>query len=197
MFERNAPLFIPYLNATAPISGFQGLVPFLEREDKCAYIFPAKLEPVSHRGEDAMTFLWYTYVDEDVFFTFRSTPLYEKLELFYCKDYGFRRFPPEKEFWTTDVLGNLVPGNTPRNPENIHSRSSYMSYRIWRQLMTSISDAWPMWRNPPRKMEFDSSVDLHNSYGRVGYVGQYGPTIHYGFSAGMRNTNFELRFPSK
>jgi hypothetical protein len=196
MFERDAPLFIPYLSAKAPICGFQGSVPFLEREDKGAYLFPAKLEPASDRGEDPMTYLWYTYVDENVFFTFRTTP-WQNVELFYCKDYGFRRFPPEKEFWVTDAMGNLIPGNTPRNPENIHARSSYLSYRAWLQVMTSINDAWPMWRNPPRKMEIDASVILRKYYGRTAYVGEYGSAIRYGFSAGMRNTDFRLQFKNK
>lgn len=60
-------LNIPYLSRDSAIEGFQGLVPFLEREDKGAYIIFSELEPSSHRGESPETNLYYTYVDQDIF----------------------------------------------------------------------------------------------------------------------------------
>lgn len=181
------PLNIPHINSTDKLSGFQGLVPYLEREDQQAYIFPALIEPYALRGEDPVALVWYTYADENIFFTFRSHPIYD-LELSYCKDYGFRQLPPQREYWPNDGMGNLVPGDMPRGL----TRASYLSYRVWRQVTTTIRDAWPTWKTPPRKIEIDSSVVLPETYGKSAYVGNFGPTISHGYCAGMVNSWFQL-----
>jgi hypothetical protein len=193
-FECSAPSNVPYLDITAAPLGFQGLVPFLERAERQAYIFPARLEPHSNRGEDPMALVWYTYVDPDIFFTFRSYPFFG-LELSSVEDYGFRQSPPLREFWATDRLGNPVPGDTARPSANGLSRLSSLSHRVWRDTLIAIGDAWPMWRYPARRIEADASIELPDNYGKVASVGDYGPRVHGGYSAGIRNSRFDLRFP--
>lgn len=185
---------VPYLSRNSPVEGFQGLVPFLERNDHAAYIVFSKLQPSSHRGEDPETLLYYTYVDQDIFFRFRSHPSY-KLELGTCLDYGFREFPPRRELWTTTPLGELVPGDEPRPVENVFSKFSYLSYPMWLRVLHALGDAWPAWGTPRKKIGSDKQIELPSTYGRVGVIGNYGPTTTDGFSAGMKNSWFEVRYP--
>lgn len=193
-FELLTDSNVPYLSRSSPVEGFQGLVPFLEREDKAAYIIFSKLQPSSHRGEDPEVLLYYTYVDQDIFFRFRSHPFY-KLELGTCIDYGFREFPHSRELWTTKPLGELVPGNQTRPKENVLSQFSYLSYPVWLRVLHALGDAWPAWGAPRKKIEIDKNIALPSAYGRVGFIGDYGPTVTYGFSAGMKNSWFEIRYP--
>ena len=185
---------VPYISRNSPVAGFQGVVPFLERNDQAAYIFFSSLEPSSHRGEDPMTLLYYTYVDQDVFFTFRSHPSYG-LELGTCIDYGYREYPPRRELWTTEPLGELVPWDQSRPMKNVFSKFSYLSCPIWLRLLHAIGDAWAAWGTPREKIEIEKHVSLPNTYGRVGFIGDYGPTTTHGFSAGMKNSWFEVRYP--
>lgn len=192
-FDRLKDSNIPYLSRTSEIEGFQGLVPFLEREDRNAYVIFSKLQPSSHRGEDPETLLYYTYIDEEIFFTFRSHPSYHN-ELGTAIDYGFRELPPRRELWTIRPLGELVPWDTPRAHDNVLSKFSYLSYPVWLKIVSELGEAWSAWATPRTKVEIDSSINLSSNYGRVGKVGDYGPTMSHGFTAGMPNSWFELRF---
>ncbi len=193
-FEFLANSNVPYLPRNSSVEGFQGVVPFLERNDQAAYIIFSKLEPSSHRGEAPETHLYYTYVDQDIFFRFRSCP-FVGLELGSCIDYGFREFPPCRKLWTTKPLGELVPGDEPRPVENVLSKFSYLSYPVWLRVLHALGDAWPAWGTPRKKIEIDRHIILPNTVGRVGYIGNYGPTVKHGFSAGMHNSWFEVRYP--
>ncbi|OQA32687.1 MAG: hypothetical protein BWY57_01756 [Betaproteobacteria bacterium ADurb.Bin341] len=190
-FEFIDRLNIPYLSRDSAIEGFQGLVPFLEREDKGAYIIFSELEPSSHRGESPETNLYYTYVDQDIFFRFRSNP-WRGLELWTAFYYGFRELPARREFWTTEPTGELVPGDQARR-DNAHF--NYLSHPVWLRVLHALGDAWPAWGTPRRKVEIGEDVQLDETRGKVGFIGDYGPRVHHGFSAGMVNTNFELRYP--
>lgn len=193
-FELLTDSNVPYLSRNSPVAGFQGLVPFLERNDKAAYILFSSLEPFSNRGEDPMTLLYYTYVDQDVFFTFRSHPFYG-LEIGSCTNYGFREYPPLRELWTTKPLGELVPWNQSRSAKDVLSKFSDLSYPVWLRTLHAIGDSWTAWGSTRKKIEIDKHISLPNTYGRVGFIGDYGPTTTGGFIAGMKNTWFQLRYP--
>ncbi|AEP08412.1 hypothetical protein [Micavibrio aeruginosavorus] len=187
---------IPFFSQDEQLVGFQERVPYLLRNDQKAAIFPALLEPNSHRGEDPDAHLYYTYVDEDVFFTFRSCLVYG-LELSDCKNYGFRKLPPDPRFFASDALGAI-------GDSTYVSRfgSSCLSYFVWRRALNAIMDAWPNWKNSinftvdgmARKIEIDPSINLPPNYGRQAYVGNFGPTITRGFCGGMVNNWYCLKF---
>lgn len=186
---------IPFLSRTSPVEGFQGEVPYLHRDDGHAYVIFAELEPSSMRGECPMTLLHYTYVDEDIFFTFRSHPSYG-LELGTCRDYGFREFPPRRDLWTTKHLGELIPGDEPRPQGNVFSRSSCLSYPVWLRIRHALGDAWRSWGTPRRRVELDKRAVSYSKYelGTSGLVGNYGPDVHHGFTAGIVNSWYWLRY---
>lgn len=194
-FEIIEGINIPFLSRTSPVEGFQGDVPYLEREDGRAYVIFSELEPSSMRGECPITLLYYTYVDEDIFFTFRSHPSYD-LELLSTSDYGFREFPPRRELWTTKHLGELIPGDEPRPKDNIFSRHSQLSYPIWLRVRHALADAWRSWGTPRRLVKVDERIRLSGDYelGRTGLVGNYGPDVHRGFVAGFVNSWYWLRY---
>jgi hypothetical protein len=129
---------IYYLPSVHPLAGFEKM-PHLIRTDGKAVIFPARAEYNMHRGEDYCPYIWYTYADENVFFTFRSSPIYN-LELSYCKPYGFRNL---------DILPHLMPTDVYGNPELDGGRyESYnLGYYMWRYMTIVIRDAWPQWRS--------------------------------------------------
>jgi hypothetical protein len=111
-FGRDETTGIPYLPRDSDVSGFRGKVPFLEREDGLSYIIFSKLEPHLFRGEDPMTFMHYTYVDQDVFFRFRSTPL-RGTELGTATDYGFRQWPPAQTALAGRAHGSVATTSPP------------------------------------------------------------------------------------
>ena len=195
-FELLVESNVPYLSRSSPIEGFRGLMPFLEREDLAAYIILSKLKPALGRDEDPMTLLYYTYVDQDIFFTFRSHPFYA-LELGTCIDYGFREFPPRRELWTTKPLGELVPGEQPRPLEDVFSKFSYLSYQVWLRVFHALGDAWSAWGSGSQRrwIEIDKSVEPPSTCRRGSYAGNYGPSTHGGFSAGIGNSWFEVSYP--
>ena len=193
-FERLPVSNVPFLSRNIPVEGFQGLVPFLERDDKAAYIIFSKLQPASFRGEDPETHLYYTYIDQDIFFRFRSHPS-NGLELGTCIAYGFREFPPRREIWTTKPLGEPVPGDDPRPVGNVLSDFSHLSYSVWLRALHTIGDAWTAWGAPRKRVEVDKQIELPSNLGRSGCIGDYGPRTTDGFSGGMRNSWFEVRYP--
>lgn len=184
---------LPFISRDAELEGFQGRVPYLVREDGLAYIFIEELVPHSHRGEDPDTHVWYTYVDEHFFLTFRSCSSYG-LELSTCRHYGFRELPPPKEFWATNIFGEY------KDKSDVGPYShSYMSYRVWRIVWNACMDAWPQWRHVVkngmvRKIEIPDTTALPRNYGRHAYVGNYGPKMHGGYTAGVSNTWHTLLF---
>jgi hypothetical protein len=153
------------------------------RSDNNAVIFLSQLKPESHRGEDPETHLYYTYVDEDVFFTFRSCLSY-KLEISTLQNYGVRKFPPDKKFYPANIFGE---------EDNFSKKFSYPSYRIWRKTLNALMDAWPNWEKG-KKVEIDSSVLLPSYYGRDGYIGNFGPSISSGFCGGYSNSWYRIDF---
>jgi hypothetical protein len=151
--------------------GFQGVVPCLEREDQQSYLFPSHLEQELNRGEDLMGLPWYTYVDEDVFFTFRSHP-FRRLELSSGWQFGQRQ-------------GNALP-----------LKSATLPYATWKKALTAICDAWPMWPTPPRPLLTDPAEWPHGLAASAP-LGAYGPDVFGGHGAGLVNHEFKLHFPKK
>jgi hypothetical protein len=194
-FQYIEGLNIPFIDAAAPLQMFKGRTPYLEREDGAAWIFPSHLEPDSHRGESPLTNLWYTYLDPQLFLSFRSHETYRGLELAYVLDYGFRRFPPPEQLWTAEIFGKAIPATTPRlPPEDYRHHGSYLGYSVWRELAASLGDAWPSWPTPGRLIEIDPTTKLPEHMGRSARVGDHGQDIVNGYSAGMRNHNYRMTF---
>lgn len=188
-FEILRGCHIPYLPHQRAIEGFQGVVPYLVRADYGAYIIPSKLEATYHRGEDLEAYWYYTYLDDDIFFTFRSSG--SCLELGSCSSYGFREFPPRRELWTADVRGALILGDSLRRKEQPESQRSNLSFPIWLKVRNQLADAWPAWGIPRKCIEFGKGMQQGPC---KAYFGDYGPTIECGYSGGMRNVYFQLRF---
>lgn len=174
---------ILYISNKQNPSGFQGKTPYLIRSDGNAAIFLSKLTPVSHRGEDPSTDLYYTFIDQDVFFTFRSC-LWYNLQISTLHNYGVRRIPPEKNWCPANIFGA---------EEDFSTKPAYPSYRVWRKTLNALMDAWPNWESG-KKVEIDSSIELPPNYGRIGYLGNYGPSMSYGFCGGYSNHWYEINF---
>lgn len=184
-------LNIPYLPRESPIEGFQGLVPYLEREDRKAYVFFKQAE-VGYFGPGyIMTDLSYTYIDQDVFFTFRSNPI-DGINLGRCMNYGFREFPPSREFWTTNPLGVLIKGDTPRLQERIGFHFSSPSYFVWLRVIHAVGDAWSAWGTAGRPLQVHKPADFQEY--RCKDIGYYRRMISMGYCAGMVNSRFEARY---
>ncbi|MBC5768093.1 hypothetical protein [Ramlibacter albus] len=165
------------------VSGFQGRVPFLAREDGAAFIFFSKLEPQTYRDGEPETHLHYTYVDEDFFFTFASAPRWS-LSLGLDSDYGYRVTPPPREVWPADMYGNLQPWDAAVRG------FSWLGYRAWRRVYDTLHDAWPAWGPTPRPVKVGPEVNLPAHYGRIGYIGNYGPGTSHGYTAGMPDSGY-------
>lgn len=189
-FEMLSECNIPYLPRQRAVEGFQGVVPYLVRGDYGAYIIPSKVKATYHRGEELEAYLYYTYLDDEIFFTFRSSSSYD-LELGSCISYGFREFPPRRELWTAGIRGILIPGDSPRREEQPDVQFSDLSFPIWLKVRNQLADAWPAWGVPRKCIEFGKG--MRQGPGKA-YFGDYGPTIDCGFSGGMRNVYFKLRF---
>ena len=190
--QHHGPLNVPYIGSLDSVEGFQGVVPYLEREDKKAYLFPAELEVRPGRDQVPMTFVWYTYVDEQIFFTFRTaaSPCFH-LELSYCKSYGYRQLPPDDQLRPVSPMGKPVLDDDPRSTNKPFPRANYIPCQVWRRVLPVICDAWPMWTKPPRRFD----ADMSRFVGQTAFVGNFGPTIMYGYCAGMANSSYTLRFP--
>ena len=181
------PWNVPYVDSQSPLQGFQELVPYLVQEDGQAFIFPSKVALRLDRDGDVQSVdLYYTYADEHLFFTHRSST-WGGLELWSCTDYGFRQFPPDRDYWATTPMGNLVAADTLRPKENCLSQFAYLSYTIWRKTVSATGDAWPSWPVPGRRIELSSC-------GESVQVGQHGPDIYMGYTAGFVNTSFWLQY---
>lgn len=183
---------IPFLPSSRAIEGFQGHVPYLKRADGKAYLIFSELRPTSHRGEDPVTDLFYTYIDEDIFFTFRSHHYY-KNELSPVINYGFRTLPPAREFWPVRPLGELEQWDVARSTDNPMSQFSRLSYPAWLRARHTLGDAWPAW-GTPKRIEIENTQSIPASYGKVGYIGNYGPATKHGYCAGMVNSSYEVRY---
>jgi len=194
-FQNIEGLNIPFIDAATSPLVFQGRTPYLEREDGAAWIFPSWLQSDSNRGEDPITSLWYTYLNPQLFLSFRSYEIYRGLELGSCSNYGFRHFPPPEELCTAEIFGEPIPVTTPRrSPGQLYGTLSYLSYRVWRELAATLGDAWPAWPTPGRLIEIDPAAELPENMGRRAYVGGHGQDIVNGYSAGMRNHNYRMNF---
>jgi len=196
-FERLPETNIPYLPIDREVTGFQGKVPYLRREDGQAFIFFAKLDPSTHRGEDPTTNLYYTYVDENIFFTFRSHSFYHN-ELGGCTDYGYRYIPPPRSYWPRQLMHpDPLPWDTPRPDDAVLGSRAWLSYSTWLQMMHVISDAWSAWGTPRKLVQVSSEMVLPDYYGRHGYIGDYGPTFSWGFIGGYSAPGLTVYFPDE
>ncbi|GEM_PF-4208237 len=180
----------------SPIDRFQNQVPYIYREDQKAFFFLTKVVPGSHRGEDPMTYVHYTYVDEDIFLTFSSAPSYG-LQIHHCNNFGFRKLPPSQEFWASDLYGKIKapPYFEREKPQPIY----WLSHGIWKRVVHAISEAWPAWKDSiqdgeRKKLEIDQSVQLPPYYGRTAFAGNYGPKIQGGFIGGLASGWYSIRF---
>ncbi|MDZ7922443.1 hypothetical protein [Rhodoferax sp.] len=107
-FERLPVSNVPYLSRNSPVEGFQGLVPFLERDDRAAYIIFSELWPASFRGEDP----------EPIFITHTSTKTSSLdseairragLNWVLVLITGFANFRRVENFGLPSYSGNLYP----------------------------------------------------------------------------------------
>lgn len=185
-----------YWPRNLPVEGFQGLVPYLERADKTAFIVFSELEPSTHRGEDPSVYMHYTYVDEDVFFIFRNYSGFSELDLSSCHNYGFREIPARRELWPIGLFGESVLNDDGAYCEQgVLSEFFHLPYAVWLRVLYALGEAWSVWGRPLRMVEIDKKIKLPPYYGRVGYVGENGPDVSYGFAGGLRNHSFEVRYP--
>lgn len=181
---------IPFLDKGIELKGFQGIVPYLRSKDGNAHIIFTQLQSSTHRGEDPETDLYYTYIDEDIFFTFISTRSKNK-QLHSVRDYGYRYRAPGRDLWTRGIYGDAIRFDSPRrlkqnNWENI-------SYPVWLRVKHALGDAWPAW-GERKKLFVDNADQVDEAYGKYGYIGDYGPTVTGGFNAGFRNNWYCLRY---
>lgn len=190
IFSTDNEFATPFLSATSQVEGFQDATPYLIREDKAAYIFVSKLDPSWFR-EDSIMNIWYTYVDMEIFFTFRNTPL-SYLELGSgIKDYGFRMLPPTKSLWASDHMGVIKESSYVS-----HLGSTSLSFAVWKNMTHIIPDAWLSWKSAPtpRHLKIDNSVPLPHGSERTGYAGGYGGEATSGFSGGFKNFSHKIIF---
>ncbi len=166
--EENEDFKIRYLSENECPSGFQDKTSYLMRADKKAFIFMSELKPYMHRGEDATTIANYTVVDENMFFTFEGHPMHD-LRLWAYREYGLRRLPPEADYY---------------------SKYYQLPYKVWKDVVSYIMDAWPVWEKGQR-IELDPYNGKLKFYG---YVGDYGRSINGGYRGGSKNNSLELRF---
>lgn len=187
VFKRDKQSNVPYLPDTDDPVGFQGVVPYLEREDGRAFVFPSEFSLTHGREEDdRFCQSWYTYVDEDIFLSLRSSSIYRCLDLSAnFRDYGFRRLPPAPDFWTVSLRGEPISWDDQRGPGNPQSRYSNLSYFVWRRVASALSEAWGAWIDPGRTIEPLSSDGFDAWWPGEAHVGDYGPTIGGGYTAGM------------
>lgn len=180
------PWHVPYIAANSPLDGFQGDVPYLVRDDARAVFFPSRVGVRRDKDGDITGLeVYYTYADENVFFTFRSVP-HRGLELWSCMDYGYRHFPPDRQFWPSGRDG-LEDPHTMRNRKEGFSHFAFLSYRMWRELVCTTSDAWLHWPDPGVRIE-------HRPSGLGARVGAHGPDVVTGYTAGLPNYNIWLQY---
>ncbi len=170
---------IPYLPLDEKPQGLKGKVPYLQRTDKNAYFIFSHAEFTSHR-DDPIVNTYYTYLDEEVFFTFRS---YGSL---YCElgeaisRYGFRKYPPKPELWGNQLGKKIDPSYTKSRWQDYATAYFEPSYPVWLQSVYAFFDAWPAWKNCQYQLQ-----KKRNSY--LDWNARYGgeSNIRDGFVAGM------------
>lgn len=196
-FERLPETHVPYLPRSSKVTGFQGKVPYLKRSDEKAFIFFSELQPFTHRGEEPTTNLFYTYVDEDVFFTFRSA-LFSHNELgTSCSDYGYRQIPPPSELWTTQPWDQNSAWDTPRQNRYGSSYLSHLPYPVLLRVVHVLGDVWSLWPSPRRHVAVSKDLSLPDYFGRDGWIGQHGPSITGNYKGGLMTGRFHLTFPDE
>jgi hypothetical protein len=163
-----------------------GGIPRLEREDGGATISFREIEPATWRDNEPETHLHYTYADSDVSFTFQSAPRWG-LSLGIVRDFECRESPPPRDLWPVDMLGNVHPWNEP-------PRVLALGYPAWLRMKTVLHDAWPAWGRDLKRVTVPRGVQVPPGHGRAGYVGNYGPSMSHGYTAGVMNGTWTLAY---
>ncbi len=193
-FKKVGDFDTPFLDRSETPSGFQDKVPYLYREDRQAFVFPSEFEASLFRGEDPQITPYYTYIDEHVFFTFRNHPYYGVELGDSCRDYGYREMPPSDKFRPVSVLGGPIAADRPE----LFPR---LSYSVWKELLFTLSDIWPLWQTQKRIIQISSNVTAallgnRTEYRQYRWVAGIGNDCRFtgGYLGGLINSYLELRF---
>ena len=187
------PSFVPYLGHDDPVSGFQGKVPYLVTKDRRAYIAPVSFSESMGHDDCLHPHANYIYLNDNFFFQFEMRDQ-SKIWMYFIHYFGFRDFKVGPIYWPLALGSNEpVPPQFPRKPNDIFTNGFVLPYRVWRESVDAIFDAWSAWRNPARKV-----IGLHDSY-----VGGFDPKhsdsfffpgFYGGYSAGLSNERFLVRY---
>jgi hypothetical protein len=187
------PSFVPYLGHDEPVTGFQGTVPYLVTTDRRAYIAPISFGESMGHDDCLHPHANYIYLNDNLFYQFEMRDQ-SKMWMYFIHYFGFRDFRVGESYWPLALGSNEpVPPQSPRKPNDIFTNGFVLSYRVWRESMDAITDAWSAWRNPARKV-----VGLRDSY-----VGGFDPKhsdsfffpeFYGGYSAGLSNECFLVRY---
>lgn len=181
-FEHRPGTRFCHLPADAPVTGFQGQVPYLERADGKGFLSFAQIAPGmgGHAGPIEM---YYLYVDEAVFFRFRTENGIDTGSVFH---YGFRQLHPAPEWWGQNCSGSPHAPDAPSREHDARAICSYLPYRVWLNFVHTLCEAWPMW-GVPCEISLDPASALPDwQRDAVGFIGQR-KWIKGGFIAGMPN----------
>lgn len=184
------PSFVPFLGRDEAVTGFLGKVPYLVTKDRRAYIIPILFHELMEHDFCLHPHAKYMYVGEKYFHEFdmrdQSVIFMRKV---HC--YGFRDPMIEKNYWPLALKSNWQPVSPsfPRDPNDPFSNLFDLTYRLWREGMDAITDAWSAWHRPSLKV-----AGLKDSY-----VGGFGPNrtnmkFFGGYSAGLSNDNFCVQY---
>ncbi len=127
----------PYLPATPPLSGFEG-VPHLRRDDGAAVYFPSEITTHFHRGEDLYLYARFIYADEYAVLTLNESDYWMSAS-----------FMPR----LCDVrLSEEAERYAPLPPSLIHSHLRPMLFPYWRRACRVLTQMRFLWQGPERRM---------------------------------------------
>lgn len=69
------------------------------------------------------------------------------------------------------------------------------SYQDWKRIASTLADAWPFWRTPPRTMPGPTQTRWSGLFDFSAPVGKQGLRINGGFVAGILHHDFKLSLP--
>ncbi len=184
------PAYVPYLGHNEPVTGFQGKMPYLVTKDRRAYIAPISFGESMGHDDCLHPHADYIYINDNYFYQFEIRDQ-SAITLYHIHYYGFRDRMVDENYWPLALTSNWQPASPSiaRKPDDIFSNSFNLPYRLWREGMDAITDAWSAWRRPSRKV-----LGLNDSY-----VGGFGPNRHSlrfyrGYSAGLSNDGFYVEY---
>ncbi len=185
------PAFVPYLGRDEPVTGFQEKMPYLVTKDRRAYIAPISFSESMGHDDCLHPQATYLYLNDNFFYQFEMRDQSVIFMLHFIHYYGFRDLMVDKSYWPLAPQSNWQPVSPsfPRKPDDIFSNNFKLPYRLWREGMDAITDAWSAWCRPSRKV-----VGLNDSY--VGGFAHNRLAMKFfgGYSAGLSNDNFSVEY---